>query len=580
MPKQKPMKKRAILFYWLLILIPAVAIGAAAFKLLQHEQERISRAAVASVTDRTRTLAEALQITVDALEDELEKGLRNMDEPRLEQTLLEWERTNPLVRNVFIWQEKTGLVYPVPGMASTSEEHRFMNRFAGLFSGRIPWPEETQENISVASAEKPSSLNDSNLSKNEKENQKSQSLVTSIRKMRSSQQELVDLAKEQKSLSTDRKGGWLPWFVENRLYILGWVQNREKGPVYGVELELMTLLSRLVTGFPETGTRGIVYVLKDDEGRILHQAGAGQIQNDKTADVAVSLAPQLPHWELAAYITDTSGVASFERGFFLLAGLLLATFIAAIVLGGALLTWQAHRNMRDANQKTSFVSNVSHELKTPLTSIRMYAELLADDRVNDPQKKKNYLQVIVSESQRLTRLVNNVLDFSRLEQGRKKYHPKEINVTEYLQDIIQAHSLRIKDAGMTLKTQIPGKDIIVNADRDALEQVILNLIDNAIKYASDGRELEITLSAGETTCSIRVMDKGRGVPAAHRERIFEMFHRVDDSLTAAKQGSGLGLSIARRILRDLGGDLIYEHEHTGGSCFAATLPLYPPGADT
>jgi len=237
------------------------------------------------------------------------------------------------------------------------------------------------------------------------------------------------------------------------------------------------------------------------------------------------------------------------------------------------LTRQAFRNFKDARQKTSFVSNVSHELKTPLTSIRMYAELLSENRIKSPGKRKRYLQVIVNESQRLTRLVNNVLDFSRLEQGRKKYRIEDIDVAELLQGLFAAHKLQFEQIGMMPKLELPKYGLTVPTDRDAVEQVILNLLDNALKYAADGGELVVALDRQERFCRIRVMDRGPGVASAHRRKTFEKFHRVDDSLTTARIGSGLGLSIARRLLRDLGGDLHFDSRPGGGSCFVVQMPL-------
>jgi signal transduction histidine kinase len=229
--------------------------------------------------------------------------------------------------------------------------------------------------------------------------------------------------------------------------------------------------------------------------------------------------------------------------------------------------------MIDAMQKTTFVSNVSHELKTPLTSIRMYAELLGEDRIKDPAKQKRYLDVIIAESQRLTRLVNNVLDFSRLEQGRKKYHLIDLELSDFFNQTIEAHRLRIQQAGLELKDEIDEDQAIAQIDRDAIEQVILNVLDNAIKYAADGGEVLITGNRTKNWYEMRIKDRGPGVPAIHQEKIFEKFHRVDDSLTAKQPGTGLGLSIARRILRDLSGDLRYEPREGGGSCFVIRIPL-------
>lgn len=574
------MNKRSIILYWLLLLVPTIVIGVGVFQLLRHEQERIDQQALSSSGDRARAIADTLQITVDAVEDGFTEALRGIPVDRLAETLSMWQESNPLVRNVFIWRPGVGLQFPLPGPGSTREERHFIARYDGLFSGRVPWQPAGLETTAppsnaLVSDKEPGSR------KIHKEGEQS-ALVQEIRKLKTGRQRLVSLAKGKVEVyrSTENAhkeaagfvGGWIPWFSENRLNILGWVQPELSGSIYGVELELMTLLSRLVTDFPATAPKGMVYALIDGGGQILHQAGKRPVEPGATPDLAVPLAPCLPHWQVAVYSVDGHLTAQTGKGFIILAGLLFVIFLAAIILGGFLLTWQAHHNMTDARQKTTFVSNVSHELKTPLTSIRMYAELLSDGRIKDQAKKGHYLQVIVAESQRLTRLVNNVLDFSRLEQGRKKYHLEDLELTGYLREIVEANRLRIQEAGLVVKDLIPHEEIIVRADRDAVGQVMLNLMDNAIKYAADGKELVIALKVLDGCCELRVMDRGPGVPLSHRAGIFEKFHRVDDSLTSRQPGSGLGLSIARRLLRDLDGDLVYEPREGGGSCFVAVVP--------
>jgi len=582
------MKKRAVIIYWLLMLVPAVAVCLAASQLLVHEQERISHLAQSSRNSRARAIAENLRITVDAVETKLQQALHEIPGDLLADTLLEWEATNPLIRNVFVWNEATGLEYPLTGMASTAEERRFMDRFDGLFSGRISWASNDAENVSGRTDDPASSYESSSGTQVAEPQQQKQ--VTTAGKIKASREALVDMVlSSEMAPATDtlgagksaaKTGGWMPWFVENRLYIIGWAKTDPEGPVYGVELELMTLLSRLITDFPAEETENAVYALKDDSGGILHQIGSAQIDPNAEPESIISLAPQLPHWELAVYALGKDAAPLAGRGFLILSGLLLVIFLVAILFGGGMLTWQAHRKQKEALLKTTFVSNVSHELKTPLTSIRMYAELLFGGRITDPEKKRHYLQVIVSETRRLTRLVNNVLDFSRLEQGRKKYHPEAVNLTDYLREVLSSHALPVKEAGMTLKTAIPDRDISVRTDRDALDQVMVNLIDNAVKYAANGGELTVSLDMENDRARIEVSDKGPGVSVAHRERIFEQFHRVDDSLTAKQQGSGLGLSIARRILRDLDGDLTYRPGNDGGSCFVATLPIHAEKGDS
>jgi signal transduction histidine kinase len=256
----------------------------------------------------------------------------------------------------------------------------------------------------------------------------------------------------------------------------------------------------------------------------------------------------------------------------LISSLLVGTFVIAILLGGSLLLWQAHRNQVDAKQKTSFVSNVSHELKTPLTTIRMYAEMLGEQRIDDLNKQQSYLQTIIRESQRLTRLVNNVLDFSRLEQGCKEFFKEEIDLAALLHQQLDSQLMRIEDTGMQLIRQIETASALIDSDRDALEQIILNLVDNAIKYAADGESLTVGLDRRKGQWIVRIKDKGPGIPSAHRQQIFTKFHRVDNSLTARQQGSGLGLSIARQLAEGLGGSLTFCQNEEGGSCFELSLP--------
>ncbi len=560
------MAKRSILLYWLLILIPAIIISSAAFRLLYHEQERINRLSISAVEDRARVIGETLQVTIDAVEDELTNSLLDIPEDYLQTTLLDWEENNPLVRNVFIWNEERGLVYPEEGLASTSEERNFISRFGGLFSGRIPWPSENSDITGELS------------------NSNESSLVQGIKKFKRGKEELLKIAKSDSYSQTKvaefpkedpSSGGWIPWFADNKLYILGWAQKSKDAPVYGVELELMTLLSRLINNFPQTPSGQSGYAIVDDSGRLLHQVGDIIIEEKTKPLLTVSLAPHLPHWSIAVYTPDQKIPVGSGSEFMIIACLLLFIFIAAIAAGGFLLMRNAKQNMIDAQQKTSFVSNVSHELKTPLTSIRMFAELMLEGRIKDQEKKLKYLRVIVSESRRLTRLVNNVLDFSRLEQGQKRYHFEELDVGIFMKDLLEFHNPRIKDAGMKSNLNIPDKEILIKTDRDALEQVILNLLDNAIKYASSGKEISVLLNTDTKEVEIRIGDKGPGIPESQRKKIFEKFHRVDDSLTARTQGSGLGLSIARRMLKDMGGELYYEPGSGGGSCFIVKIPVNP-----
>jgi len=182
------------------------------------------------------------------------------------------------------------------------------------------------------------------------------------------------------------------------------------------------------------------------------------------------------------------------------------------------------------------------------------------------------LQTNIKESQRLTRLVNNVLDFSRLEQDRRRYQLETLDVKQLLAELLETQQPRLRDAEIELLLDVPPAPCQLQTDRDALEQIALNLLDNGIKYAAEGKKLQLKLTCDPQQLRLRLRDWGPGIPASHKQRIFEKFHRVDNSLTTQQQGSGLGLSIARQLAEGLGGRLIYCPTDGEGCCFELQLP--------
>lgn len=566
------MMKRSVLRYWLLLFLPTVVIAVAAFRLLRYEQARIDASFQAAVEERARSVAQGLKQTVVAVQDTLLASLKKVDPPTATTTLPAWVKQNPLVRNVFVWLPGQGLRYPSPGQAGTREERRFVTRYATLFDGRHPWLTDQKRHGREAFLTQPALSS-----------QEAKSPVRQAIKGRSGRESLLDLARHRNPLpnkiggSTPAavafEGGWIPWFSDNRLYLLGWVRPVGRDLVWGVELELVTLLSRLITDFPRASSDAAVYLLKDGSGRILYQSGQVTPDERTGPDLVVSLAPVLPHWEVAVYSSRGQDGHMPGQGFLIISGLLVIMVIAAIFFGGILLYREAERNRRDAQRKTTFVTNVSHELKTPLTTIRMYAELLRDGRVKAAEKHGSYLQVIVDESRRLARLVNNLLDFGRLEEGRKQYRIESLDLTMFLKEFDRTHRIRIEKEGLALTITLPQESVPVDTDRDVVEQVLLNLVDNAVKYARSGQTLTIRLVSTDAGRSphIQVLDRGPGIGPKYRQRIFENYFRGDDSLTAEHPGSGLGLSIARQLMRDLGGDLVYTPREGGGACFKIIL---------
>ncbi len=538
------MSRSRIILYWLLLTLPALALGVWGFVLLGHERERLARHDQRAAEARGEITARELQLAVATLESELGARLRQLSNGDPRRALREWEREEPLIRNVFQWRPPNILTMPDPIQPATDEEREFVLRYTAIFSGRLPWPRSAEAEAELAS--------------------------TSSRYL----PERMKSSKSWQALQDESPVHRLTWYWENQLHLLLWHQPQEDGPISGVEVEMAAFLARLLPALPVEDSEHILQ-LRDGEERVIHHAGPAShaVDAPDLEQLArVSLGESLPHWYIVVYRAPGQAAAAFPL--YLLALLLLGIFVAAIVLGGSLLLWQARMQTLEARRKSTFVSNVSHELKTPLTSIRMYAELLHEGRARDEQKQRHYLSIIVEEAQRLTRLVNNVLDFSRLDQGRRKYHLEALVPGAILDELLATHAMRLDQAGMAVEREDEALPAPVLADRDALEQVLLNLVDNALKYGRSGGVLRIEIGSRDGKARLVVLDRGPGVPPEHRRRIFDTFHRVDEKLTVSGEGgTGLGLSIARRLLRDLNGDLIYMPREGGGAAFIVILPF-------
>jgi signal transduction histidine kinase len=183
---------------------------------------------------------------------------------------------------------------------------------------------------------------------------------------------------------------------------------------------------------------------------------------------------------------------------------------------------------------------------------------------------------MVAESERLARLVNNVLDFSQLEQGRKRYSRSEVDLVALCRGAVETVRPRLEAAGFAVGFTPVSQRATVTGDEDALRQVLANLLSNAEKYSSTTKSVEVEAGCLEGRSFLRVLDRGIGVPAEHAQKIFREFYRVDDSLTSPVKGTGLGLSIARRIVGDHGGQLSYAPREGGGSAFEASFPSGAP----
>lgn len=374
-----------------------------------------------------------------------------------------------------------------------------------------------------------------------------------------------------KEIQADTAGGLVPRLVQDGLALLFWVRTADGGTA-GCLVNLPRLSERLLALLPEPFAGERILTVLDETAEPLLTPPDGRTLDWQRPFAALELHESLPRWEVASYLADPGLFASQVRMRTSLAWLLVGILVAAIGGGGTFVLLGVGHELRAAQQRTTFVANVSHELKTPLTSIRMFAEMLRDGRQADPARRQQYLDLMVAESGRLARLVNNVLDFSRLEQGRRRYTRRETDLVELCRGVLEAERPRLELAGFTVGFQATGGPAPVDADEDALRQVLGNLLSNAEKYSTDRRDIGVEAGAAAGRPFFRVLDRGIGIAPEHAARIFREFYRVDDSLTARVKGTGLGLSIARRIVRDHGGELSHEPREGGGSAFRAEFP--------
>ena len=232
--------------------------------------------------------------------------------------------------------------------------------------------------------------------------------------------------------------------------------------------------------------------------------------------------------------------------------------------------------------KDDFISTVTHELRTPLTSIRAMAEILQSRSDLDAARRAHFVSVIVKESERLTRLINQVLDLAKLESGAADWHSSDVDLRALIEDAAASTAAMLRERGVRLTMELPEAVPTVRSDRDRLMQVLLNLLSNAAKFcpSSDG-EVTVRLTERPTELQVDVIDNGVGIDAADHESIFEKFRQVGDTLTDKPQGTGLGLPISRQIIQHLGGRLWVDSALGKGATFSFTLPLDPkPGQAT
>ena len=289
------------------------------------------------------------------------------------------------------------------------------------------------------------------------------------------------------------------------------------------------------------------------------------------AEVEHNLEGAFPGLTLGIKLKGTTLEALGEH--FVHTSFLILGALSLLLAGGLILTYRnVYKEVALARLKSDFVSNVSHELRTPLSLIRLYAETLEMGRLTNPEKRQEYYQIIRKESERLTALINNILDFSRIEAGRKEYEFRETDLRELVHNTLESYRYQIEQQGFTYEEKVDAVPP-VRVDREAVARSLVNLVNNALKYSSDRKYLGIHLYRDNGSVKLEVIDHGIGIPPQEQGKIFEKFYRVGDPLVHNTKGSGLGLSLVRHIVQAHGGQVTVDSAPGRGSKFTIALPV-------
>jgi signal transduction histidine kinase len=280
-----------------------------------------------------------------------------------------------------------------------------------------------------------------------------------------------------------------------------------------------------------------------------------------------------PPWRVDVYQSDPGSLRRLfrlRRNVYIIS---VAMVILAIIFAGYWAIRSTAKELKLASLKSDFVSTVSHELRTPLTSIRYLAELLQRGRVDNEERKQEYYETIANESEQLSRLINNILDFSRIEAGMKEYQFSDTDMAELARDVASKFQQQAAQAGFTVKSQVSDQIPEASVDREAISQALFNLLDNALKYSGESREIFLSAWSDKDSVFLQIRDEGTGIREEEKEKVFEKFYRSEYLRDNSIRGSGIGLTLVAHIVKAHGGQVLLESNPGKGTKVVIELPV-------
>jgi len=635
--QSSPAALRISLLLFAGVLVPAIILAVLAIRFLSHEAAYIEKQFQTSVNEELSATKWRVHDMLKDLQEELNVSAPKDLQPGIRESLATWKAGDSIVGVPFLFVRTGDFLYPPSAAArQSSEERDFLKFNLSFFQDQKPAelyksltkkysleilalekpkaekPADKMDDAGLASGAQPAAAMSSvNMPMKKSAVYVEQRAMSAFEQDEELQQKIFSKAKSESRLASRNvapaaqrskdaaaapppaqtapsmyitesikfseivsqgKSGIIPRIIDDRMMLIYW-RHYADNRIIGCSIDERELKNRIVQLISQIYTDARILTILDQNGEPLISPELKQPINWHFPFASVEIGELLPRWEAAAYLTDPDFIASQARHSALMLGILIAFLFVTIATGGFLVVRALQIEVRQAQQKTTFVANVSHELKTPLTSIRLFAEMMKEGRQTDPEKRRTYLDIMVSETDRLTRLINNVLDFSRSKKGRRIYDKKPVNIIEVCREMVENQKVRLEHNGFSVSFETSIAEVNAVVDPEAVKQALLNLLSNSEKYSADEKWVRIEIGKDDSAVLIRVMDHGIGVKAADTKKLFREFFRADDSLTARVRGTGLGLAISRQIIRDHGGDIRYMPNHPKGSVFEIRIPV-------
>jgi signal transduction histidine kinase len=310
--------------------------------------------------------------------------------------------------------------------------------------------------------------------------------------------------------------------------------------------------------------------IEDNQGKLVFSKGL----KEEIGYLSFPFPENLPQWKLLLSENKPGFLTTLLKarsGIYLFIFILIALLM---LLGFAFIMYTLNVELRLNKLKSEFISNVSHELKSPLTSIRMMTEMLHHNRVQTEERKSAYYSAMLEESEHLSHLIDNILDFSRMDDDRKKYDFTDLDLDDLLMKFLESTRKMLPEPGFNIRYNRPDRVPVVKADKNAILQVFYNLVDNAMKFSGTSRQIDVSLVPRDDELQFCVKDYGIGISSKEQDKIFERFYRGDKPQRLGIKGSGIGLTIVKQIVEAHGGTINIESEVGKGSRVVVRLPLF------